>query len=155
MVLPSSPPCSSSESATWRSVCFAPAKKWEVLPDSCSESRLQIRSLPHFLPEGLLFLGSAAKDKNKREEESISLLEEGFLPVLPVAVREAEREESMLDLLEAVVFLLAASSAAREEDEEEESELADLPCFDKGLGALFFFFSFLSLLALELLGILV
>ena len=98
-------------------------------------------------------MGSAAEDKNKREEESISLLEEGFLPALPAAVREREREESMLDLLEAVVLLLVASSAAIEE--EEESELADLPCFGKGLGALFFFFSFLSLLELELLGILV
>jgi hypothetical protein len=103
----------------------------------------------------LLLLGSAAEDKNKREEESISLLEGGFLPALPVAVREEEREESMLDLLEAVVLLLVASSAAIEEEEEEESELADLPCFGKGLGALFFFFSFLSLLVLELLGILV
>ncbi len=61
----------------------------------------------------------------------------------------------MLDLLESVVFLLAASSAAMEEEEEEKSELADLPCFDKGLEAFFFLFSFLSLLALELLGILV
>ena len=60
-----------------------------------------------------------------------------------------------MDLLEAVVFMLVASSAAREEEEEEESELADLPCLDKGLGAFLFFFSFLSLLALELLGILV
>ena len=49
--------------------------------------------------------------------------------------------------------MLGASSAA--EEEEEESELADLPCLDKGLGAFFFFFSFLSLLALELFGILV
>ncbi len=48
--------------------------------------------------------------------------------------------------------MLRASSAA--EEEEEESELADLPCLDKGLGVFFFFFSFLSLLALELLGIL-
>ncbi len=61
----------------------------------------------------------------------------------------------MLDLLEVVVLLLVASSAAIEEEEEEESELADLTCFDKGLGAFFFFSSFLSLLALELLGILV
>jgi hypothetical protein len=62
----------------------------------------------------LLLLGSAAEDKNKREEaeESIFLLEEGFLPALPVAVREEEREDSMLDLLEAVVFTLLASSAA-------------------------------------------
>jgi hypothetical protein len=44
-------------------------------------------------------LGSAAEDKNKREE-AISLLEGGFLPALLVAVREEEREESMLDLLE-------------------------------------------------------
>jgi hypothetical protein len=91
--------------------------------------------------EGLL-LGSAAEDKSKREEESISLLEGGFLPALPVAVREGEREESKLDLLEVVILLLGASSAAVEEEEEEESELADLPCLDKGLGAFFFFFSF-------------
>ncbi len=100
-------------------------------------------------------MGSAAEDKNKREKESISLLEEGFLPALPVAVRGREREESMLDLLEAIALLLVASSAAREEEEEEESELADLPCFDKGLGVFFFFFSFFSLLALELFDILV
>jgi hypothetical protein len=101
------------------------------------------------------FLRSAAEDKNKREEESISLLEEGFLPALPAAVREREREESMLDLLEAVVFMLLASSTAWEEEEEEKFELADLPCFVKGFGTFFFFFSFLSLLELELLGILV
>ena len=101
--------------------------------------------------EGLL-LGSAAEDKSKREEESCSLLEGGFLPARPVA-REGEREESKLDLLEVAILMLGASSAA--EEEEEESELADLPCLDKGLGAFFFFFSFLSLLALELLGILV
>jgi hypothetical protein len=41
--------------------------------------------------EGLL-LGSAAEDKSKREEESSSLLEVGFLPALPVAAREGERE---------------------------------------------------------------
>jgi hypothetical protein len=103
--------------------------------------------------EGLL-LGSAAEDKSKREEESCSLLEGGFLPARPVA-REGEREESKLDLLEVAILMLGASSAAVEEEEEEESELADLPCLDKGLGAFFFFFSFLSLLALELLGILV
>jgi hypothetical protein len=97
-------------------------------------------------------LGSAAEDKSKREEESSSLLEGGFFPARPVA-REGEREESKLDLLEVAIFMLGASSAA--EEEEEESELADLPCLDKGLGAFFFFFSFLSLLALELLGILV
>ena len=101
--------------------------------------------------EGLL-LGSAAEDKSKREEESCSLLEGGFLPARPVA-REGEREESKLDLLEVAILMLGASSAA--EEEEEESELADLPCLDKGLGAFFFFFSFLSLLALELFGILV
>ncbi len=100
-------------------------------------------------------MGSAEEDKNKREEESISLLEGGFLPALPVAVKEEEREESKLDPLEVVILLLGASSAAIEEEEEEESELADLPCFDKGLGTFFFFFSCLSLLALELLGILV
>ncbi len=100
-------------------------------------------------------MGSAAEDKSKREEESISLLEGGFLPALPVAVREGEREESKLDLLEVVILLLGASFAAMEEEEEKESELADLPCLDKGLGAFFFFFSFLSLLAHELLGILV
>ncbi len=100
-------------------------------------------------------MGSAAEDKSKREGQSISLLEGGFLPALPAAVREGEREESKLDLLEVVTLLLGASSAAMEEEEEEESELADLPCLDKGLGAFFFFFSFLSLLALELLGILV
>ena len=61
-------------------------------------------------------MGSAAEDKNKREKESISLLEGGFLPALPVAAREEEREESMLDLLEAVVFMLVASSATREEE---------------------------------------
>jgi hypothetical protein len=106
------------------------------------------------LGEGLL-LGSAAEDKSKREEESSSLLEGGFLPARPVAAREGEREESKLEPLEVVILLLGASSAAVEEEEEEESELADLPCLDKGLGAFFFFFSFLSLLALELLGILV
>ena len=103
-------------------------------------------------------MGSAAEDKNKREEESISLLEGGFLPALLVAIREEGREESTLNLLDVAILLLGASSAAIEEEEEEESELADLPCFDKGLGAFFFFFfffSFLSLLALELLGILV
>ncbi len=100
-------------------------------------------------------MGSAAEDKSKREEESISLLKGGFLPALPVAVREEEREESTQDVLEVVILLLGASSAAIEEEEEEESELADLPCFDKGLGAFFFFFSFWSFLALELLGILV
>ncbi len=94
------------------------------------------------------------KDKSKREEESISLVEGGFLPALPAAVREEEREQSKLDPLEVTILLLGASSAAIEEEEEEESELADLPCFDKGLGV-FFFLSFLSLLALELLGILV
>ncbi len=92
----------------------------------------------------MLLLGSAAEDKNKREEESISLLEGGFLPALPVAVREEEREESMLDLLEEAVFMLVASSAAREEEEEEESELADLPCFDKGLGLLLLLFLLVS-----------
>jgi hypothetical protein len=97
-------------------------------------------------------LGSAAEDKSKREEESISLLEGGFSPARPVP-REGERGESKLDLLEVAILMLGASSAA--EEEEEESELADLPCLDKGLGAFFFFFSFLSLLALELLGILV
>jgi hypothetical protein len=104
--------------------------------------------------EGLL-LGSAAEDKSKREEESSSLLEGGFLPARPVAAREGEREESNLELLEVAILLLGASSAAVEEEEEEESELADLPCLNKGLGTFFFFFSFLSLLALELLGILV
>ena len=97
-------------------------------------------------------MGSAAEDKSKREEESSSLLEGGFLPARPVA-REGEREESKLDLLEVAILMLGASSAA--EEEEEESELADLPCLDKGLGAFFLFFSFLSLLALELFGILV
>jgi hypothetical protein len=100
-------------------------------------------------------LGSAAEDKSKREEEFISLLEGGFVSALPAAVREEEREESKLDPLEVAILLLGASSAAIEEEEEEKSELADLPCFDKGLWAFFFFFSFLSLLALELLGILV
>jgi hypothetical protein len=100
-----------------------------------------------------LLLGSAAEDKSEREEESSSLLEGGFLPARPVAAREGEREESKLELLEVVILMLGASSAA--EEEEEESELADLPCLDKGLEAFFFFFSFLSLLALELLGILV
>ncbi len=75
--------------------------------------------------DGLLF-GSAAEDKSKREEESISLLEGGFLPALPVAAREEEREESKLDLLEVVTLLLGASSAAIEEEEEEEFELAAL-----------------------------
>ena len=98
-------------------------------------------------------MGSAAEDKSKREVESSSLLEGGFLLARPVAAREGEREESKLDLLEVAILMLGASSAA--EEEEEESELADLPCLDKGLGAFFFFFSFLSLLALELLGILV
>ncbi len=66
---------------------------------------------------------------------------------MPAAVKEEEREESKLDPLEVAILLLGASSAAIEEEEEEESELADLPCFDKGLGAFFFFFSFLSKLA--------
>ena len=88
-------------------------------------------------------MGSAAEDKSKREEESSSLLEGGFLPALPVAAREGEREESKLDLLEVAILLLGASSAAMEEEEEEESELADLPCLDKGLGAFFFFILFL------------
>jgi hypothetical protein len=43
--------------------------------------------------EGLL-LGSAAEDKSKREEESNSLLEGGFLPARPVAAREGERERN-------------------------------------------------------------
>ena len=62
----------------------------------------------------MLLLGSAAEDKKEREEaeESISLLEEGFLTASPVAVRGREREESLPDLLEAVVFTLLASSAA-------------------------------------------
>jgi hypothetical protein len=102
-----------------------------------------------------LLLGSAAEDKSKREEESSSLLEGGFLPARPVEAREGGREKSKLELLEVVILLLGASSAAVEEEEEEESELADLPCLDKGLGVFFFFFSFLSLLALELLGILI
>jgi hypothetical protein len=61
----------------------------------------------------LLLLGSAAEDKKEREEaeESISLLEEGFLPALPVAAKGREREMPMLDLLGAVVFTLLASSA--------------------------------------------
>ena len=59
-------------------------------------------------------MGSAAEDKNEREEaeEFISLLEEGLLPALPVAAKGRDREESMLDLLEAVVLTLLASSAA-------------------------------------------
>jgi hypothetical protein len=71
-------------------------------------------SHPHLLPQRACFSWVLLEDKNKREEaeESISLLEEGFLPALPVAFREEEREESMLDLLEAVIFTLLASSAA-------------------------------------------
>ncbi len=106
--------------------------------------------------EGLL-LGSAAEDKSKRVKEKrnpVPCLKEGFF-LLGLLQLEKEREKSKLELLEVVILLLGASSAAVEEEEEEESELADLPCLNKGLGAFFFFFSFLSLLALELLDILV
>ena len=96
------------------------------------------------------------RTRAKEKRNPVPYLKEGsFLLGLLLLERERERNPNWNELLEVVILLLGASSAAVEEEEEEESELADLPCLDKGLGIFFFFFSFLSLLALELLGILV
>jgi hypothetical protein len=70
-------------------------KKWEVLPDSCSDVHLQMLSPPHLIPQrtcsSWVLLQRTNKNKREEAEESISLLEDGFLPALPVAVREEER----------------------------------------------------------------
>ena len=66
--------------------CFDPSFKFSLLFGRDINST---KCLFCSLGEGLL-LGSAAEDKSKREEESSSLLEGGFLPARPVAVREGE-----------------------------------------------------------------
>ncbi len=87
---------------------------WEVLPDSCSDGHPQMLSHPRLLPQRACFSWVLLmRTKTREKRNPFPCLKRGSFPLcLLLLGREREREESMLDLLEAVVFTLLASSAA-------------------------------------------